>query len=377
MPSILEPPASTATTTLDFVASVPLDLTNSLCFVGLADQKEGLDDFPVQTRARMDPALRAELDALLAYPGQPGVLGALNDALFLSPDPPADFDALLRYVRELPARAVPGGDIQSMQGLVLYALQWRGATTAALPAPADPRAAVEAAFAKGTGDDADVQPMSVAEALALFDEPERLRARLLLLLRRFYDEHYRADEERRFACMRRSVGHHRQLELRRREPADIEALLSTLAPSGIACISSPIASYSRFILLPSLDGGPYISVVDAPPICAVYYPCESQFRGAGPDDDDRTHRMALLYKALSDEQRLRILRELRRGELYAQEIVERTGVHQSVVSRHLSFLKAVGLVNVRRQNNMKFYSLNGELREELRQCIDAVLPASG
>jgi DNA-binding transcriptional ArsR family regulator len=87
--------------------------------------------------------------------------------------------------------------------------------------------------------------------------------------------------------------------------------------------------------------------------------------------------MALLYKALSDEQRLRILRELRRGELYAQEIVERTGVHQSVVSRHLSFLKAVGLVNVRRQNNMKFYSLNGELREELRQCIDAVLPASG
>jgi DNA-binding transcriptional ArsR family regulator len=37
--------------------------------------------------------------------------------------------------------------------------------------------------------------------------------------------------------------------------------------------------------------------------------------------------------------------------------VERTGLHQSVVSRHLAFMKAVGLVSARRQNNMKFFSL--------------------
>ena len=80
---------------------------------------------------------------------------------------------------------------------------------------------------------------------------------------------------------------------------------------------------------------------------------------AGPaeGDDDRAHRLALVYKALSDEQRLRILSLLRGNELYAQEIVERTGLHQSVVSRHLAFMKAVGLVSARRQNNMKFFSL--------------------
>ena len=80
--------------------------------------------------------------------------------------------------------------------------------------------------------------------------------------------------------------------------------------------------------------------------------------------------MALVYRALSDEHRLRILRLLHHGELYAQEIVERTGLHQSVVSRHLTFMKAVGLVNVRRQNNMKFYSPRGAdviLSEHIQQ----------
>jgi DNA-binding transcriptional ArsR family regulator len=55
-------------------------------------------------------------------------------------------------------------------------------------------------------------------------------------------------------------------------------------------------------------------------------------------------------------------------------IVERTGMHQSVVSRHLAFLKAVALVNVRRQNNMKFYSLNREMSAQLKQAVDAFLP---
>jgi DNA-binding transcriptional ArsR family regulator len=104
----------------------------------------------------------------------------------------------------------------------------------------------------------------------------------------------------------------------------------------------------------------------------VFYQCEARFTGAPDEGSDA--RLALVYRALADEQRLRILRELRGGELYAQEIVARTGFHQSVVSRHLSFMKAVGLVVARRQNNMKFFSLNPEMRGELTRAVDAVLP---
>jgi len=66
---------------------------------------------------------------------------------------------------------------------------------------------------------------------------------------------------------------------------------------------------------------------------ALYYPCEREYQGVPADEADATHRMALVYRALGDEQRLRILGLLRGGEFYVQEIVERTGLHQSVLSR--------------------------------------------
>ncbi len=45
-----------------------------------------------------------------------------------------------------------------------------------------------------------------------------------------------------------------------------------------------------------------------------------------------------------------------------------------MVSRHLSFMKAVGLLNSRRQNNMKYYSLNSDAGDELRRAVDAFMP---
>ena len=93
-----------------------------------------------------------------------------------------------------------------------------------------------------------------------------------------------------------------------------------------------------------------------------------------PEEGEETRRLARIYKALSDEQRLRILHLLRDGELYAQQIVERTGLHQSVVSRHLEFMRAVGLLQARRQNNMKFFTLNPAMRDELGKTLDLFLP---
>jgi DNA-binding transcriptional ArsR family regulator len=66
---------------------------------------------------------------------------------------------------------------------------------------------------------------------------------------------------------------------------------------------------------------------------------------------------------------------LRGREMYANEIVEATGLHQSVVSRHLGFMKAVGLLSVRKQNNMKFYSINPAIREEFGKTLELFVPA--
>jgi ArsR family transcriptional regulator len=102
----------------------------------------------------------------------------------------------------------------------------------------------------------------------------------------------------------------------------------------------------------------------------LFYPCETKFMGNAEADAEETTRMARIYKALSDEQRLRILGMLRAREMYSQEIVDRIGLHQSVVSRHLSFLRAVGLVQIRKHNNMKYFSLNPEITSQLGKTID-------
>ena len=122
-----------------------------------------------------------------------------------------------------------------------------------------------------------------------------------------------------------------------------------------------------------MDMGVYNSCATVDGVHGMFYPLEPEFLGVSVDLEET--RLARIYKALADEQRLRILRLLRGREMYAQEIVEATGIHQSVVSRHLSFMKAVGLVIARRQNNMKFFSVNPAIKEELVGALDVLAPA--
>ena len=175
--------------------------------------------------------------------------------------------------------------------------------------------------------------------------------------------------DRRLACLERSVAHH-QANLRE-DPA---TLLRSLTGRNAYCLEEELDEYTRFVFVPSMDVGPYNSCADPGAVHGLYYPCEPQFTGAPEADASTTQRLALVYRALGDEQRLRILHLLQGRELYATEIVEITGLHQSVVSRHLAFMKAVGILNVRRDETRKYYSINHDMREELRHAVDAFLP---
>ena len=95
--------ATTTSTRVEFVASVPLDLVNAMYFTSLAGQLEGIEDWPARVRREMQPELRDELDFLFGYPADPGIMGAVNDSLFAHREAWTDLDALLGYVREMPA----------------------------------------------------------------------------------------------------------------------------------------------------------------------------------------------------------------------------------------------------------------------------------
>ena len=65
-----------------------------------------------------------------------------------------------------------------------------------------------------------------------------------------------------------------------------------------------------------------------------------------------------VFKALSDETRLRIIKLLENGELCVCHIVAAVDMSQSKVSFHLRILKEAGLVKDRRQGKWMRYRLN-------------------
>ncbi len=75
-----------------------------------------------------------------------------------------------------------------------------------------------------------------------------------------------------------------------------------------------------------------------------------------------------LFKAMSDETRLRILHLLSHKELCVCELVDVLGELQTKVSRHLAYLKHAGWVTDRREGQWVFYAL-AEPRDALHRCL--------
>ncbi len=76
-----------------------------------------------------------------------------------------------------------------------------------------------------------------------------------------------------------------------------------------------------------------------------------------------------LYKVLGDENRLRILQALQSGALSVSEILERTGLAQTLVSFHLRTLREAGVVTTERRGPFIYYQLaDASLPNLLEAC---------
>ena len=64
-----------------------------------------------------------------------------------------------------------------------------------------------------------------------------------------------------------------------------------------------------------------------------------------------------LFKVLGDESRLRILQALGEGERSVSEILERTGLPQTLASFHLRILREAGLLSTERRGPFIYYRL--------------------
>lgn len=85
-----------------------------------------------------------------------------------------------------------------------------------------------------------------------------------------------------------------------------------------------------------------------------------------------------IAKALADENRIRALLALRRGELCVCQITELFGLAPSTISKHLSILSQAGLVVSRKDGRWVYYKLPGmDAPRSVREAIDWVGRALG
>ncbi len=90
-------------------------------------------------------------------------------------------------------------------------------------------------------------------------------------------------------------------------------------------------------------------------------------------DRARYEARSRIVKAMAHPSRLLVLDALAERELCVCEITELIGADQSTVSKHLSILRQVGLIEDRREGSKIYYRLKCKCLKGFWDCIERVL----
>jgi DNA-binding transcriptional ArsR family regulator len=91
---------------------------------------------------------------------------------------------------------------------------------------------------------------------------------------------------------------------------------------------------------------------------------------------DNADGVAELLTLLGNGKRLAIIGYLLDSELTVGAIAEKVGLSQSALSQHLAKLRALGVVQTRRERQMIYYSCNSEEVRALFVALNGIFPVS-
>ena len=86
--------------------------------------------------------------------------------------------------------------------------------------------------------------------------------------------------------------------------------------------------------------------------------------------------LADYFKVFSEPNRLAVLEALRHGPLNVTAVVEKTGLSQALVSKHLKLLTIAGVVQRRPEGSLVFYEVNDKAVFKLMAQAEKLLLAS-
>ena len=83
--------------------------------------------------------------------------------------------------------------------------------------------------------------------------------------------------------------------------------------------------------------------------------------------------LVCVFKALGDENRLRILKQLKTGEKCGCELLEELKITQPTLSYHMKILCDCGIVKSRREGKWMHYTIDCDGVKEIRTLMKALM----
>ncbi|MCB8960937.1 MAG: helix-turn-helix transcriptional regulator [Ardenticatenales bacterium] len=338
-----------------------LNQLNSLAALKSAPFMSGLADWIYQTERQLTDQERDSNRLLFAYLGLPALAAALPpDALTLS------LESFLTRLAVADASQFRDRCLAAMLADPLPSL----GVAAAMP-PVQPAELLAEASRFVDYFNARFEFGTVAEWSALYERmqrPEELLRQIQDHLQTLWQKYLRAEWARVESRVRGVVARREGLI---RPDQDIWTTLQAVTGRNLAAIASPaeLGQFSRIVCVPTPHNGPYLTPIPAGATLYLLFgiPAPDAPVAAPIPPDVVVGRL----QALGDEVRLAILMALQTaGELSTPAIMAQFDLSKSATSRHLRFLQATELVEVRREDKtLKLYRVNRAALAELRAFL--------
>jgi DNA-binding transcriptional ArsR family regulator len=304
-------------------------------------------DWFVRARRAASPSLKAAIKKLV---GRTGPRWFLLLGLVHEVGARRDVASLLAHLRKAPAQdvllALLGGHLPRLRleegrRLVVRALAGNldaAAEVAARSMPAERRAVVQLS---GLG-------------------PASVKALTLEVLERWDDEVFAAGRHEWSGLLQADAQAMQQASTRLTVREMIDHATRGIRYEGEAGID-------RVLLVPSLVSRPWIVISEWESTKIFCYPGNPGVAAGG----ERQREMIRIYRALGDETRLRILREVAGGDRRLADLAHSLGLAKSTIHSHLAILRAAGLVRLSIGAEKRFELRKG--RPDLNQLLDEYL----
>ncbi len=362
LPDLIE-----AAPTLDvaFDMSVPHDLFATLSLMVKAPWRTGFSEWVYETAAALGSQGRRDAATLTPLLGTvvrgpdapiltlPATAAAWRDLdaylAYLEGQPRAFYaDLAVRFIRDASECVAPGEAGMPLAALLARYLDDQRARRGVSGVYFDPE---------------------LAEAVLI--QPTLLHERLTGFVRAFAREHYGPSLAREADLLRGALTYHRRQSYR----GQIDDIFGAVTGRALPHESQlTLARAAEVVFVPSPHIGPYFYLITTGSRVYISFNARTVATGrsAEPSTPDVVHLFPPL-KALADETRLHILALLQAGEHTQDSLVATLGISQPTASRHLGLLERVSLVRARRDNGLKYYSVDRTAGRDFVASLQAFL----